>query len=137
LFTLLQLRAIKGISLPLLVTVSSTSIPMPPTGWQQYGGYQQPGYGYEGQAAYPAQGYPGGGGQMMPGQHPGQPVEDEFELIEHSTPVDIEKLNRELFERNQELYDALDDARWTPFNPDKALPAVVKAAEENGTAVTA
>lgn len=107
-------------------------------GWQQqYGGYQQPGYGYEGQAAYPAQGYPGGGGQMMPGQHPGQPVEDEFELIEHSTPVDIEKLNRELFERNQELYDALDDARWTPFNPDKALPAVVKAAEENGTAVTA
>lgn len=71
---------------------------------------------------------------MMPGQ---MPAEDEFELIEHSTPVDIEKLNRELFERNQELWDVLDEARWTPFNPEKAIPNAPKATEENGTAITA
>lgn len=107
-------------------------------GWQGYGGYQQGGYGYDPQAAgaaYPGQ-YPMAG-QMMPGQH--QMEEDEFELVEHSTPVDVEKLNRELFERNQELWDALDDARWTPFQPEKALAAAVKPASEetNGTAVTA
>ena len=105
-------------------------------GWQGYGGYQQGGYGYDGQGGYPGQ-YPMGGGQMMPGHH--QPEEDEFELIEHSTPIDVEKMNRELFERNQELWDALDDARWTPFNPEKALATCAKPATEetNGTAVTA
>lgn len=98
-----------------------------PAYWQQYGGWQgygyQGGYGYDGQQAYAGYGV---GGQM-----PVQPEEDEFELIEHNTPVDIEKLNRELFERNQDLWDALDEARWTTFNPEKAVPAV--KAEENGS----
>ena len=97
-----------------------------PAYWQQYGGWQgyqgyQGGYGYDGQQAYA--GY--GGGQM-----PAQPEEDEFELIEHNIPVDIDKLNRELFERNQDLWDTLDEARWTPFNPEKVVPPV--KAEENG-----
>ena len=97
-----------------------------PAYWQQqqYGNWQ--GYGYQGgygydpsqQGAYPAQ-Y--GAGGPMPAQQ--QPEEDEFELIEHSTPVDVEKLNRELFERNQDLWDALDEARWCPFNPDSAIQA--------------
>ena len=60
----------------------------------------------------------------MPAQQ--QPEEDEFELIEHSTPVDVEKLNRELFERNQDLWDALDEARWCPFNHDSAIQAASK-----------
>ena len=55
----------------------------------------QGGYGYDGQQAY--------AGYGVGGQIPAQPEEDEFELIEHNTPVDIEKLNRELFERNQDL----------------------------------
>ncbi|XP_046461963.1 tRNA selenocysteine 1-associated protein 1-like [Daphnia pulex] len=98
-----------------------------PAYWQQYGGWQgygyQGGYGYDGQQAY--------AGYGVAGQMPAQPEEDEFELIEHNTPVDIEKLNRELFERNQDLWDALDEARWTTFNPEKAVPAV--KAEENGS----
>lgn len=101
---------------------------------QQYGGWQgygyQGGYGYDPSqqgGAYPAGAY-GAGGQMPP-QH--QPEEDEFELIEHSTPIDVDKLNRELFERNQDLWDAMDEARWCPFNPDNAIPAA--KTEENGT----
>lgn len=99
---------------------------MDPAYWQQYGGWQgygyQGGYGYDGQQAY--------AGYGTGGQAPAQPEEDEFELIEHNVPVDIEKLNRELFEKNQDLWDALDEARWTPFNPEKAVPPV--KAEENG-----
>jgi len=110
---------------------------MDPSYWQQqqqqqpqYGAWPQYGYQgyYEGQT-YPAGQY--GAGQAVANQ----PEEDEFELIEHNTPVDIEKLNRELFERNQDLWDTLEDSRWSPFNPEKVVP-IVKT-EENGTAAPA
>jgi len=81
--------------------------------WQQYGwqGYNYGQY-YDGQQS--------GYGQW--GAAPAQPEEDEFEPIEHSTAVDVEKLNRELFERNQDLWDTLEESRWSPFNPDKVCP---------------
>lgn len=98
-----------------------------PSYWQQYGGWQgygyQGGYGYDGQQAYVGYG--------APGQAPAQPEEDEFELIEHNVPVDVDKLNKELFDKNQEFWDLLDEARWTPFNPEKAAPPV--KTEENGS----
>lgn len=40
------------------------------------------------------------GGHAWPGVA-APPDEDEYEPVEHSTAVDVEKLNRELFERNQ------------------------------------
>jgi len=114
---------------------------MDPSYWQQQQQQQQqqqpqygawPQYGYQGY--YEGQTYPAG--QYGAGQAAtNQPEEDEFELIEHNTPVDIEKLNRELFERNQDLWDTLEDSRWSPFNPEKVVPTA--KTEENGTAAPA
>lgn len=98
---------------------------MDPSYWQQYGnwqGYGYQGYGYDQQAGYTA---------PYAGQMPAQPEEDEFELIEHSNPIDVEKLNKEFFDRNQDLWDAVDEVRWTPFLPEKVVPS--QKTEENGT----
>ena len=83
-------------------------------GWQGYG-YQ--GYDYSQTGAYPA-------GQQAQWPATAQPEEDEFEPVEHSTVVDIEKMNRELFESNQDLWDTLDECRWTQFNADKIATQV-------------
>ncbi|XP_018322900.1 tRNA selenocysteine 1-associated protein 1 [Agrilus planipennis] len=40
--------------------------------------------------------------------------EDELELIEHSTPVDVDKLNREKMEQDCNLWDALESSKWLP-----------------------
>ncbi|XP_067003883.1 tRNA selenocysteine 1-associated protein 1 isoform X2 [Anabrus simplex] len=41
--------------------------------------------------------------------------EDEMELVEHNVPLDIEKMNRELIERDYCLYDALESSKWLPL----------------------
>lgn len=102
---------------------------MDPSYWQQYGGWQgygYQGYGYDQQAGYAA---------PYAGQMPAQPEEDEFELIEHGTTIDVDKLNKEFFDRNQDLWDAVDEVRWTPFLPEKVVPS--QKTEENGTAASA
>lgn len=102
---------------------------MDPSYWQQYGGWQgygYQGYGYDQQAGYAA---------PYAGQMPAQPEEDEFELIEHSNPIDVDKLNKEFFDRNQDLWDAVEECRWTPFLPEKVVPT--QKTEENGTATSA
>ena len=97
-----------------------------PSYWQQYAGgwqgYGYQGYGYDQQAGYAA---------PYAGQMPAQPEEDEFELIEHNTPIDVDKLNKEFFDRNQDLWDAVDECSWTPFLPEKVVPS--QKTEENGT----
>lgn len=43
-----------------------------------------------------------------------KPEEDELELIEHSTPIDTDKLNREVIEQDYNLWDALESSKWIP-----------------------
>ncbi|XP_014218636.1 tRNA selenocysteine 1-associated protein 1 [Copidosoma floridanum] len=43
-----------------------------------------------------------------------KPEEDELELIEHSIPVDVDKLNREIIEQDYNLWDALESSKWIP-----------------------
>ncbi|KAK2704550.1 tRNA selenocysteine 1-associated protein 1-like [Artemia franciscana] len=41
--------------------------------------------------------------------------EDDYQVVEWDVPVDVEKLNREFMDRNQELWEALEDSRWSPI----------------------
>lgn len=40
--------------------------------------------------------------------------EDELELIEHSLPLDVDKLNKERIEQDCNLWDALESSKWLP-----------------------
>ncbi|XP_076268307.1 tRNA Selenocysteine associated protein [Rhynchophorus ferrugineus] len=40
--------------------------------------------------------------------------EDDLELIEHSLPLDVEKLNREKVEQDCNLWDAIESSKWLP-----------------------
>lgn len=40
--------------------------------------------------------------------------EDDLELVEHNIPVDVERLNKELVERDYILWDALESSKWLP-----------------------
>lgn len=40
--------------------------------------------------------------------------EDELELIEHSLPLDADKLNKERIEQDCNLWDALESSKWLP-----------------------
>lgn len=43
-----------------------------------------------------------------------QDHEDELELIEHTVPIDVEKLNKEAREQDSILWDALESSKWLP-----------------------
>jgi hypothetical protein len=36
-------------------------------------------------------------------------------FIEHNIPLDVEKLNRELIDRDYNFWDALESSKWLPF----------------------
>ncbi|KAB0803483.1 hypothetical protein PPYR_00453 [Photinus pyralis] len=40
--------------------------------------------------------------------------EDELELIEHSLPLDVDKVNRETMDQDSALWDALESSKWIP-----------------------
>ena len=37
-----------------------------------------------------------------------------FLFAEHSVPIDIDKLNREIIEQDYNLWDALESSKWIP-----------------------
>ncbi|KAK7873570.1 hypothetical protein R5R35_009275 [Gryllus longicercus] len=93
-----------------------------PSYWQNYSAWQQ---GYYDTSADPSastvhmqatQDYL----QSMNVYSAVQPVDettnaaDDMELVEHNVPVDVEKLNRELIERDYCLWDALESSKWLP-----------------------
>ncbi|XP_066147452.1 tRNA selenocysteine 1-associated protein 1 [Euwallacea fornicatus] len=43
---------------------------------------------------------------------PEQKKEDDLELIEHSIPLDVDKLNREKIEQDCNFWDALESSKW-------------------------
>jgi hypothetical protein len=40
--------------------------------------------------------------------------EDLLELIDHSLPLDVDKINRERIEQDCNLWDALESSKWLP-----------------------
>ncbi|XP_044739820.1 tRNA selenocysteine 1-associated protein 1-like [Chrysoperla carnea] len=41
-------------------------------------------------------------------------IDDDLELIEYSTSLDVDKLNKELNEQDQVLWDAVENSKWLP-----------------------
>ncbi|KAK4883779.1 hypothetical protein RN001_000050 [Aquatica leii] len=84
----------------------------PSTYWQNYASWQT---GY----------YDQGDGTQAPHEvynstdvnavhHVDRREEDELELIEHSLPLDVDKLNREAMDQDSNLWDALESSKWIP-----------------------
>ncbi|XP_069681984.1 tRNA selenocysteine 1-associated protein 1 isoform X5 [Periplaneta americana] len=40
--------------------------------------------------------------------------EDDLELVEHNVPLDVEKMNSELINRDYNFWDALESSKWLP-----------------------
>lgn len=40
--------------------------------------------------------------------------EDDLDLIEHATTLDVDKLNREKIDADCNLWDALESSKWLP-----------------------
>lgn len=51
---------------------------------------------------------------VQPPNELGQP-KDELELIDHSTHVDVDAWNRDLMERDFNMWDALESSKWLPL----------------------
>nr|CAD7257438.1 unnamed protein product [Timema shepardi] len=51
---------------------------------------------------------------IMQGSDENGNPEDDLELVEHNMPVDIERMNRELIERDYNMWDALESSKWLP-----------------------
>lgn len=41
-------------------------------------------------------------------------AEDDLELVEHNIPLDVEKMNWELIDRDYNFWDALESSKWLP-----------------------
>ncbi|KAI4468533.1 trna selenocysteine 1-associated protein 1-related-related [Holotrichia oblita] len=48
------------------------------------------------------------------GHHVDKKDEDELELIEHSLPLDVDKMNREAMEQDNNFWGAIESSRWLP-----------------------
>lgn len=46
--------------------------------------------------------------------HHSQVEDEELTLVEHKFTLDVEKMNRELMERDRNIYDALESSKWMP-----------------------
>ncbi|KAF7988579.1 hypothetical protein HCN44_001152 [Aphidius gifuensis] len=77
--------------------------------WNSYSAWQQ---GYYGSEPTSDNNY---GSYVSEHKHD----EDDLELIEHSIPVDIDKLNRDMIDQDYSLWDALESSKWIPCDtPD-------------------
>ncbi|XP_058840680.1 tRNA selenocysteine 1-associated protein 1-like, partial [Topomyia yanbarensis] len=46
--------------------------------------------------------------------HHAQVEDEELTLVDHKFTLDVDKLNREMMERDRNLYDALESSKWMP-----------------------
>ncbi|XP_050312374.1 tRNA selenocysteine 1-associated protein 1 isoform X2 [Anthonomus grandis grandis] len=77
----------------------------PSSYWQNYAAsWQQQGY-YDQNQAQMQQAY------VPPQEHK---KEDDLELIEHSGPLDVDKMNREKIDQDSNFWDALESSKWVP-----------------------
>ncbi|EAT35872.1 AAEL011988-PA [Aedes aegypti] len=79
------------------------------TGTADYSAYQMPAAAAVDASAYHAY------EQQQQHHHAHSQVEDEeLTLVDHKYTLDVEKLNREVMERDRNLYDALESSKWMP-----------------------
>ncbi len=95
--------------------------------WQQ----QQAGYGYDTSSAPPqmdAAAYYSQQAQQQiaatqaqhnsyAGQHSYKyEHDDDYALVDYKTNIDVDKMNRELIDRDRNLYDSLESSKWQPID---------------------
>merc|ERR1711983_572922 len=86
--------------------------------WSQYAAWNQYSQQYPDYSGYPQNGkegetnyghYPDGyGGQNEESNNEG----DEFELIEHSSSLDVDATNKKFLARTEELWDSIETSGW-------------------------
>ncbi|XP_060532910.1 tRNA selenocysteine 1-associated protein 1 [Cylas formicarius] len=95
---------------PTLTTATSSDYSQyydPSSYWQNYASWQTQGYYDQGQGQ--------GQDQVYGVQQDGSKKEDELELIDHSLPLDIDKMNREKIDQDCNLWDAIESSKWFPY----------------------
>lgn len=88
----------------------------PSTYWQNYWQNSQQ-YGYEqadGSTAVAQHEAYAAAAEASAVAHADKKDEDELELIDHSVPLDVEKMNAELIEQDVNFWGALESSRWLP-----------------------
>ncbi|KAF5297925.1 hypothetical protein FQA39_LY11910 [Lamprigera yunnana] len=84
----------------------------PSTYWQNYASWQT-GY-YDQSADGPQTSHEVYTADTNAAYHVDGHDEDELELIDHSVPLDVDKLNRETMDQDSNLWDALESSKWIP-----------------------
>ncbi|KAJ8976625.1 hypothetical protein NQ317_009717 [Molorchus minor] len=80
----------------------------PSTYWQNYASWQSQGY-YE-QPDHTSHSDNAGAAGNVDSKKEG----DDLDLIDHSVPLDIDKMNREKIDQDCNLWDALESSKWLP-----------------------
>ncbi|KAK9880452.1 hypothetical protein WA026_011698 [Henosepilachna vigintioctopunctata] len=83
----------------------------PSTYWQNYANWQNQGY-YEQNTNTAAN---VDANTMNTTNLQPEKKDDSLELIDHTVPIDIDKMNREKLEFDCNLWDALESSKWTPL----------------------
>lgn len=81
----------------------------PSTYWQNYATWQTQGY-YDQTEQIAAE----SAAYAMSNNMEAHKKDDDLELVEHSTPLDVEKINKERIEQDCNLWDALESSKWLP-----------------------
>ncbi|KAL3285958.1 hypothetical protein HHI36_000473 [Cryptolaemus montrouzieri] len=84
----------------------------PSTYWQNYANWQNQGY-YDQNASATTNSEATTQSSVHP--PPLEKKDDSLELIDHTVPIDIEKLNREKMEQDCTLWDAIESSKWIPI----------------------
>ncbi|VEN62665.1 unnamed protein product [Callosobruchus maculatus] len=84
----------------------------PSTYWQNYASWQQQGYYDHSSEHHAVQDSSVLSGTLDLKKEGG----DDLDLIEHTVPLDVDKLNREKIDADCHLWDALESSKWLPMD---------------------
>lgn len=87
--------------------------------WQNYAAWQQQPYNAGATAGY----YETPAVAALP---KAQPQSDDLQLVDHSEPMDVDRVNMEFIANNNEFWDAVEASRWTPADQFQ-IPTVAAA----------
>ncbi|CAG9863772.1 unnamed protein product [Phyllotreta striolata] len=107
----------KGALTPGTTTTSTTSTTTASNG-TDYSQYYDPSTYWQNYASWQSQGYYEQPEHQMvhhEGMNPfAEKKEDDLDLIEHSLPLDVDKMNRDKIDADCNLWDALESSKWLP-----------------------
>ncbi|XP_019865111.1 tRNA selenocysteine 1-associated protein 1 [Aethina tumida] len=85
----------------------------PTTYWQNYASWQTAGYYDQTSETQSTESYMVAAAELK--------KDDDLELIDHSIPIDIDKINREKIDQDCNLWDAIESSKWFPYEAQEAL----------------